>query len=118
MVLGTLCSETKLGKMRSRSSMALLENYTLTLYPLQPTHLTEFSEILEKEMVWKRSDDCTASTIPYHPGDVWRSFSKFRNLLDANLEDWLSKKLTFTDRNGRPCQACAKEPGGDRHVRK
>ena len=36
------------------------------------------------------------STIPRRPWDVWRSCSKFRTLLDANV---------VTDRNGRPCQA-------------
>ena len=66
-ILEHLCSETKLAKIRSRTSMTLLDNYTPTLYPLQPTHLTELSEILEKEMVWKRGDDCTARTIRYHP---------------------------------------------------
>ena len=36
------------------------------LYPLQPTHLTELSQILEKEMVWKRGADCTASSTRHH----------------------------------------------------
>ena len=44
------------------TSMTLLENFTPTLCPLQPT-----SKTLEKEMAWKPGDDCTASTTRHRP---------------------------------------------------
>ena len=80
-----------------------LENYTPTLYPLQPTHLTELLE------AWRRLHS------EYDPISSMRRVAILQpprcqrvEDLGPALEDWLSKKRhyeTLTDRNGRPCQA-------------
>ena len=49
------------GEDESRTSMILLENYTSCCCS-QPTHSTELSEILEKEMVSKRGNDSSMLT--------------------------------------------------------
>ena len=50
-----------------------------TLCLLQPTQPTGgSSETQAKATAWKPGDDCTASTTPRRPRDVWRSRNRFR----------------------------------------
>ena len=102
--------------MRSRTSTTLLENYTPTLCLLQPTHLTELfrnSGEANGLEAWGRLHS------EYDPTYSMRRVAILQEVqnpprcqrvedLGSALEDWPSKKRhyeTFTDRNGRPCQA-------------
>ena len=81
------------GTLRRGTLRILLESSMPTWSPSQPTHPTELFGTLQKEMSWKHGDDCTVSTTPRRPWDVWRSCSKFGILLDANVSktwdlDW------------------------------
>ena len=91
-------------------------NSTPTLCPLQPTHPTELSRTLEKEMAWKAwrrlhgEYDPTSSMRPVAILQQVQNPPRCQRVGDfgSALEDWLSNKRQyemFTDRNGRPYQA-------------